>query len=804
MKDSYIVEMLLNECQILINQLNDDNKLKNIEIYKNKKNIYSTQYIQYIFDIYKKLYIEIKEQNKYNNIIKPSYSTYISPTEIEPEQKLEIEPEEREIQELNKREKQVQQRQEQQRQEQQRQEQQRQEQQRQEQQKQEQQKQEQQRQEQQRQEQQRQEQQKQEQQRQEQQKQEQQKQEQQKQEQQKQEQQRQEQQKQEQQRPPTPKDILQELNKKIHEKYDDIIRELKAGKKSSHWAWWAFPHDVKGNSELEPKTYLTNETALELINNDEWMNICRNINQTIKDINPTPTNPIFPSVDFHRIEKFYTFWDNIIKSPYNDKTLEIRNYLNTLLRYIYTVIKPTKPLETDIKHNGPIFTLSDIHGDINAFIITLRDCAKVIKKRVVFDPTKIDDNIETNLLIDINVNENIYDESLGYEWCGNNSFIVICGDMIDPYRGPKDCKTKHGDLCNKYPQTEIKLLKFINNISKQAQIKNGRIVKLLGNHELNNILSNTGLATKYTFTYDDNYYKDIERRDIFNVGQPGFKLLFEDGCNMLIKINNSIFVHGQLPKIQTINDIDKINKFINNNDYQDRLEIWENVLNEYDSDSGPLWDREWSLDKNIDERIQNNKQTNYCDNIIKKEIKRFLGNMDINNIRVVLGHCPQYFSSTNDNNNTTMTKKIRNDQQSKTYSSEKILEGKINANDQDTIFGITMQCPKPIKNGKTDFFVYHVDIGSSRGFDSDYSIIKNIQDENRHLFSRTPQILSIDQNENITIIKSKMKNTRIHLPRYDYEEMIKGKPELSLSSNNYDKKYRKYKQKYLELKNIVK
>jgi hypothetical protein len=289
------------------------------------------------------------------------------------------------------------------------------------------------------------------------------------------------------------------------------------------------------------------------------------------------------------------------------------------------------------------------------------------------------------------------------------------------------------------------------------------------------------------------------------VGQPGFKLLFEDGCNMLIKINNSIFVHGQLPKIKTINEIDKINKFLNNNNnFQDKLEIWIKVLNEYNSGFGPLWDREWAREDKIYERIISGKQIEYCDNTIKKEIEKFLGTRDINNIRVILGHCPQYGSSTRNLNSITMVNKISSDQQSKTYSSEKIHVGKIDANNQDTIFGITMQCSKPKKNNKTDFFVYHVDIGSSRGFDSKYSLIQNIQDENRHLFSRTPQILSIDQNENITIIKSKMKNTRIHLPRHHYEEMIKGKPELSLSSTNYDKKYRKYKQKYLELKNIMK
>lgn len=34
-----------------------------------------------------------------------------------------------------------------------------------------------------------------------------------------------------------------------------------------------------------------------------------------------------------------------------------------------------------IPHNTPIYALSDIHADIDALIIALRDCAHVIKKK---------------------------------------------------------------------------------------------------------------------------------------------------------------------------------------------------------------------------------------------------------------------------------------------------------------------------------------------------------------------------------------------------------------------------------------
>jgi hypothetical protein len=156
--------------------------------------------------------------------------------------------------------------------------------------------------------------------------------------------------------------------------------------------------------------------------------------------------------------------------------------------------------------------------------------------------------------------------------------------------------------------------------------------------------------------------------------------------------------------------------------------------------------------------------------------------------------------------------KESSDSITKTYSGRSIYYGKSDETNQDKIFGITVQCKKPVKDGLTDFYVYQVDIGSSRGFDNNFTNISSANDENRLLFSRTPQVLSIDNSNGsdiVTIIKSKMKNTRIHLPRYNYEKQInsikssmrkESDYELSLSNPRYlEKKYLKYKLKYIKL-----
>ena len=103
--------------------------------------------------------------------------------------------------------------------------------------------------------------------------------------------------------------------------------------------------------------------------------------------------------------------------------------------------------------------------------------------------------------------------------------------------------------------------------------------------------------------------------------------------------------------------------------------------------------------------------------------------------------------------------------------------------------------------------LYRVDIGSSRGYDVSYRYINGPKKENEFIYSKTPQILEIDTDGTVKIIKSKMKNTRIHLPRYNYEELIKDMKitELYLSNKQtYQQKYLKYKNKYLQLKQIIK
>ena len=117
------------------------------------------------------------------------------------------------------------------------------------------------------------------------------------------------------------------------------------------------------------------------------------------------------------------------------------------------------------------------------------------------------------------------------------------------------------------------------------------------------------------------------------------------------------------------------------------------------------------------------------------------------------------------------------------------------------LYGISMMCPTVSKHSVHS--LYRVDAGTSRTQDQFYltnvNIINDNEKEDYILKSRVPQVLEII-NDEFSIIRSNIKNTRIHQPRPAYETHASSIPALNLNSVNYQKKYLKYKSKYLQLK----
>jgi hypothetical protein len=453
--------------------------------------------------------------------------------------------------------------------------------------------------------------------------------------------------------------------------------------------------------------------------------------------------------------------------------------------------------ELKVSDETRILSFSDIHGDIHSLIIALRDCGEVISKQN-FTNDREDPDLEYLLNIDISEEDYNYVDSLNYNWIGGNTHVVIIGDFLDMNRD--DSSYENGIGHYEYPQIEIKIFRFINAINKQALANCGRIIKMFGNHEMNNIIGKKDFIERYSYPNtirQTNYYRNKNRFECFMRGNEGYELMLKDGMYILFKINNNLFVHGGPVDDLNFYEYDRMNYIIN---YKENAHI-ENLLTKLANTNSPLWIRDFGEYSQINTRIDNNEE--FCNNV-KKILTTIKGNNffhdDIKNIRIIIGHCVQSSSTLFNTNNTTFNYINK----TKSNNIKEVLESKyekvINDNkriiptkyaDHDykyrgpadlekrIVFGITMECDNDFD--PADNYIYKVDVGSSRGFDSlylpkvnDIEKLSTTELENKYFLSRTPQILEIINNKP-KIIRSLVNNTKIHQPRTLYKKELKTK-----------------------------
>jgi hypothetical protein len=499
-----------------------------------------------------------------------------------------------------------------------------------------------------------------------------------------------------------------------------------------------------------------------------------------------------------------------------------------------------------------IYSFSDIHADMDSLLICLRDCAKVIVKKEGFDYRvgEFDNNADELCNINICDSDGTYVDDLNYEWNpeSKNVCVVIIGDILDGVRTESylaDMKPS-----NYKPQIEIKIFRFLNSLMEKAQEYNSRLIKLLGNHEINNISPFYGdFVNKYIFNENkgfSNYYRGCTRFNVFNKGKIGFDLIMKNGNGIIVKVNNNIFVHGQLAMKYNMVHYKAINKFLNNtnksiiNPLTRGFFDFEALINELnDSKSSPLWLRNFGSEIETELRITNPRASRtFCSDLKRLFTTLFPPDtgVDINKLRLVIGHCPQYFSSIFSYVNKTFTNLELSEDRTVEYISPPSSVG-IPSVSNNLLFGISMECNKDEPENPHDHHIYKVDVGSSRGFDqsaesyiinnnncdmeiySKYMEVKGekkikmsedcvavgnakVYNEKLLLGSRVPQVLEFsgDQLKNPRIIRSTIKNTRINQPREVYEKNIRDESSLKLS-NSYYKKYLKYKNKYVALRN---
>ena len=123
---------------------------------------------------------------------------------------------------------------------------------------------------------------------------------------------------------------------------------------------------------------------------------------------------------------------------YNNK------HLNNLYN-IDTGLCPNTP--SILPENDRIIARGDIHGDLNALILALRKAG----------------------IVDSN-----------NAWIGGNDIVVQVGDIFD--RGGRGISVPSENIFE-----EIDILSYLYNLNKKARKFDGRVISLIGNHELMNM-----------------------------------------------------------------------------------------------------------------------------------------------------------------------------------------------------------------------------------------------------------------------------------------------------------------------------
>ena len=180
----------------------------------------------------------------------------------------------------------------------------------------------------------------------------------------------------------------------------------------------------------------------------------------------------------------------------------------------------------EYEHSNRIVIIGDIHGDIRRFKDILID-AKIINKNI--------------------------------EWIAEpkNTIVVQMGDQVDSIN--RDPSLDDWEVL-----PDVEMVYFTNLLNKIALSKGGRVISLIGNHELMNIIGNFSYVSPKSL--NDNY----KRQELFKPGGTLSAILSQRP--LVVKIGKLLFCHAGL----TLEHLSILSKY--NKDISYLNTIWKNFL----------------------------------------------------------------------------------------------------------------------------------------------------------------------------------------------------------------------------------
>ena len=215
----------------------------------------------------------------------------------------------------------------------------------------------------------------------------------------------------------------------------------------------------------------------------------------------------------------------------------------------------------EYEYSNRIVIIGDIHGDIRRFKDILID-AKIINKNI--------------------------------EWIAEpkNTIVVQMGDQVDSVN--RDPSLEEWEVL-----PDVEMIHFTDLLNKIALSKGGRVISLIGNHELMNIIGN------FSYVSQNSLINNNKRHELFKPGGVLSAILSQRP--LVVKIGKLLFCHAGLT-LEHLKILSKYNKdisyintiwknFIKNNAIliEDK-EIFENIILDMD---GMLWTRDLNDGENL-------------------------------------------------------------------------------------------------------------------------------------------------------------------------------------------------------------
>jgi hypothetical protein len=198
------------------------------------------------------------------------------------------------------------------------------------------------------------------------------------------------------------------------------------------------------------------------------------------------------------------------------------------------------------------------------------------------------------------------------QWIKSNCKLIQMGDQVDAV-----CRTKDKEKCNNIINLDVEVIYFMEEMARQAEKFNSKVISILGNHEIMNIYGDLRFVA-------ENDIKRIggrnERLRLFQPGSELAKLL--SNRPLIYKYNDYIFCHGGLSmsmlKKNSIEDM--------NNQTKEWLLNQRRQPEFLETEDSPIWSRKFAFDMGNQSEL---------DQILKhtKSKKIFVGHTVVDNIQ---------------------------------------------------------------------------------------------------------------------------------------------------------------------------